>query len=207
MSFLYYDYSHTHCDSMTACNKFGESIMHMAARRSNFAVLEFLLAHGGSFCCVDDYGRIPLHDACWRLVPQFDVVAILMDQDPSLILASDRRGFAPLSYVQNEHWRDWCAYLYYQRDKYWPVKVGSRAHENVLLKGLAPSDDRCLSSSQSLHVADSSSSCCSCSSNTTDRVESLSDCSGDSGTKDRLKPARVLINSVEGSSSGGSALL
>jgi Ankyrin repeats (3 copies) len=55
--------------SMNACNRFGESILHMAARMGALEMVEFMVAATGSevggLCISDDYGRLPLHDACW----------------------------------------------------------------------------------------------------------------------------------------------
>ena len=62
---------------MTACNRFGESIVHMACRRADFEVVDFLLENIGDVWGVDDFGRTPLHDACWRPEPRFDIVTCL----------------------------------------------------------------------------------------------------------------------------------
>jgi Ankyrin repeats (3 copies) len=59
--------------SMNACNRFGESILHMAARMGALEMVEFMVAASisatgsevGGLCISDDYGRLPLHDACW----------------------------------------------------------------------------------------------------------------------------------------------
>jgi hypothetical protein len=47
--------------SMSACNRFSESIVHMACRRAELDVVQFILTHGGDVNIVDDYGRTPLH--------------------------------------------------------------------------------------------------------------------------------------------------
>lgn len=109
--------------SMNACNKYSESVVHMACRRADFRIIEFLLTHGGSAMIVDDYGRTPLHDACWRTEPAFDIVTLLLDQNKDLLCVTDARGALPLKYVVSEkHWLPWCAYLFHQRDKYWPKR-------------------------------------------------------------------------------------
>jgi hypothetical protein len=107
---------------MSACNRFSESIVHMACRRANLDVLYFILTHGGSISIVDDYGRTPLHDACWRAEPRFDIVTMIMDINRDLIRTRDARGATPLHYVRAEHWTQWCAFLYHQRERYWPAK-------------------------------------------------------------------------------------
>ena len=104
---------------MTACNRFGESIVHMACRRSDFEVVDFLLSEIEEVWVVDDFGRTPLHDACWRPEPRFDIVTCLLDKNLDLIRSTDVRGANPLNYVRQEHWIQWCAYLFHQKDKYW----------------------------------------------------------------------------------------
>jgi ankyrin repeat protein len=52
--------------SMQCCNKFGESVLHMACRRGFSDVVSFLLDEAKvSLRVKDDYGRTPFHDACW----------------------------------------------------------------------------------------------------------------------------------------------
>ncbi|KAJ1429442.1 hypothetical protein B484DRAFT_348119 [Ochromonadaceae sp. CCMP2298] len=108
---------------MSACNRFSESIVHMACRRADHDVLDFILTHGGSISIVDDYGRTPLHDACWRAEPRFDIVTMILDINRDLIRYRDARGATPLHYVRPDHWTQWCAYLYHQRERYWPLKM------------------------------------------------------------------------------------
>lgn len=107
---------------MNACNKFGESVVHMACRRSSFEVVDFIMRNGGNQWFVDDFGRTPLHDACWRSEPRFDIVTLILDVCPRLLLVQDVRGSQALHYVRDEHWTQWCAYFFHQRDKYWPMK-------------------------------------------------------------------------------------
>lgn len=110
--------------SMAACNKYGESILHMACRRSDFVVLQFLLASGASIGVSDDFGRTPLHDACWTTEPCFEVVQCLLDREPELLFAKDLRGSSPLQYVRQEHWAWWCAFFDYKKEAYWPTSGG-----------------------------------------------------------------------------------
>lgn len=110
---------HTSGKSMSACNKFSESIVHMACRRSDFKIIDFILKNGGSLNIIDDYGRTPLHDACWSTEPRFDVVTLLLDYNVNLLRVCDVRGSTPLNYVRQEHWLEWCAFIFYLREKYW----------------------------------------------------------------------------------------
>ena len=111
--------------SMSACNRFCESVVHMACRRAKSEVVEFMLRNGGSKWLVDDFGRTPLHDACWRPEPHFDIVTLLLDLDPDMLRVEDVRGSTPLKYVPEEHWIHWCAYLFHQKEKYWPKENAS----------------------------------------------------------------------------------
>jgi hypothetical protein len=108
---------------MTACNRFSESIVHMACRRASAEVVQYLIAHDAEIDIVDDYGRTPLHDACWRPEPRFDIVTLLLDANLDLLRYQDARGFIPLQYVREDHWLQWCAYLFNQIEKYWAPRV------------------------------------------------------------------------------------
>eukprot|EP01035_Chromulina_nebulosa_P020582 gene20582-26689_t len=107
--------------SMSACNRYSESIVHLACRRADPAVVDFMLKNGGDYYITDDFGRTPLHDACWRLDPRFDIVTMLLDNDLTLLRLADIRGSIPLCYVRQEHWAKWCAYFFHQKEKYWAV--------------------------------------------------------------------------------------
>jgi hypothetical protein len=109
--------------SMMACNKYNESILHTACRRGTREMVAFMLENGANPSISDDFGRTPLHDACWRLDPHFDIVTMLLDNELSLLYMLDVRGASPLSYVRREHWLEWCAYLVHHRERYWPVSA------------------------------------------------------------------------------------
>lgn len=106
-----------------ACNKFGESVVHVVCRRGNHTMLQLLLEAGCSVQVCDDFGRTPLHDACWTSEPNFELVSILLDQDPWLLSLKDRRGTTPLGYIKyDSHCRLWREYLIEVADKYWPAR-------------------------------------------------------------------------------------
>lgn len=108
---------------MNACNKHSESVLHMAARRSNYETVKFILENGGDLSIVDDYGRTPMHDACWRNGVSFDVITLLLNRDLDLLRTADVRGACPLSYVREEFWMHWCAYFFNQKEKYWNYTI------------------------------------------------------------------------------------
>jgi Ankyrin repeats (3 copies) len=97
---------------LQCCNKFGESIVHMACRQSSAQVLEFLIREAGvtvRVCC--DSGRTPLHDACWTSSPDFDIIALLLTECPDFLRVKDKRGFSPLAYVPHAQWNRWGQFL------------------------------------------------------------------------------------------------
>lgn len=111
---------HARGRTMDACNKFGESILHCACRRSHLPTIAFLLAAGARLTVSDDFGRTPLHDTCWTAdKPCFEVVRMLLDRDLGLLRVSDRRGSTPLAYVRRDHWGWWCAFFEHQKETYW----------------------------------------------------------------------------------------
>ena len=105
--------------SMNACNQFGESLLHMACRRGDVEVVRVLVKEFQVRVDVrDDYGRTPLHDACWTTTPNFEVMDILIDAvDPMLLLAEDVRGHTPFDYARREHWELWLRFLKERKER------------------------------------------------------------------------------------------
>jgi hypothetical protein len=104
--------------SLQCCNRFGESLMHMACRRGFNDVVHFLVLEANCTLYVrDDYGRTAMHDAAWSPLPNFDLMQFLIEQTPELLLQSDVRGHTPFSYVRKEHWEEWIAFLQKFRGK------------------------------------------------------------------------------------------
>jgi hypothetical protein len=112
-----------HCGlSPNACNKFGESIVHSVCRRGDVDALQTLLAGECSLQVSDDYGRTPLHDACWQSDnPCFDTVRRILEPDKNLICLKDIRGATPLSYVKKESHAQWIDFLMSEFDRFWPA--------------------------------------------------------------------------------------
>ena len=98
--------------SLQCCNRFGESLLHMACRRGLAEIVRFLVREAGvSLLVRDDFGRTALHDAFWTPKPQFALVQFIVEEEPALLSVRDVRGFAPLHYVRKEHWREWCDFF------------------------------------------------------------------------------------------------
>ena len=103
---------HEQGKSLNICNRFGESLLHLACRKQLVPVVDFLLneANVPAQVC-DDYGRTPMHDACWTPEPNFEVVDLILAKCPDLLLIKDKRGHTPLFYARREHWGNWLRHL------------------------------------------------------------------------------------------------
>lgn len=105
--------------SLNACNKHGESIIHLACRRGLLEVLDQLVRAGAGVSVCDDLGRTPMHDACWTPEPCFELVSYLLSIDANLLRTLDVRGASPLQYIRPEHRGLWCAFLDYLKETHW----------------------------------------------------------------------------------------
>lgn len=97
--------------SPNACNQHGESLLHMAARHGKADLFNIMLAYDVDLAQCDDYGRTPLHDACWASNPSFDIAKSLIQCHPDLLFLFDARGSLPLSYVTKPLWAEWNSFL------------------------------------------------------------------------------------------------
>jgi ankyrin repeat protein len=107
-----------------ACNKFGESILHIACHRGHTALVKYMLEDMkiNVQSVRDDYQRTALHDACWTTEPAFDVVDILLDVAPEHVLLKDARGFLPFDYVRKQDHGKWLRFLWERKHKLRPTK-------------------------------------------------------------------------------------
>ena len=93
-------------------NKHGESILHLACRKAFVEVADFLINEAQvPLWVMDDFGRNPCHDACWTVEPNFQLMDLIIEKCPDLLLISDARGHTPLAYVRHSHWEQWIDYL------------------------------------------------------------------------------------------------
>jgi hypothetical protein len=111
--------------SPNPCNRFGESLVHNICRRGNHEMLDIFIRNGCTLQFADDYGRTPLHDACWAAEPAFDIFQTIMKHDARLVHMIDARGHLPLNYVRKEHWGEWIEFLEANKDIYWPPRSSS----------------------------------------------------------------------------------
>jgi hypothetical protein len=107
---------HASGKTLQCSNRFGESLLHMACRRGYTDVVRFLIEEADVTLRVkDDFGRTPLHDACWSANPNFDLMELIIEHDPDLLLIEDVRGHSPFSYARKSHWKDWSRFLTVRR--------------------------------------------------------------------------------------------
>ena len=110
--------------NMTCCNRFGESIIHTACRHSQTKVVRFLIEEAKvTLRVVDDFGRNPCHDAAWQANPNMELVQLLVNHEPDLLLISDKRGFTPLQGIRKEWWPAWVKLLQTNRANILPKKL------------------------------------------------------------------------------------
>ena len=106
--------------SPNACNQHGESLLHMVCRHGKTDLFRILVAYDVDIQQTDDYGRTPMHDACWASKPSFEIAKCLMERDPSLLFLFDARGSLPLSYVTKSLWGEWNYFMEQIFDKIFP---------------------------------------------------------------------------------------
>jgi Ankyrin repeats (3 copies) len=115
-------------DAVDCFNRFGESLLNLACRRGFIDIVDFLIHQVGlSVRTRDDGGRTPLHDACWNAEPLLDICTWLVQQDASLLLVRDKRGYTAFEYARKSDWHIWRKFLYDNR--------------RALLQGLAQKPD------------------------------------------------------------------
>jgi len=103
---------HSSGRSLSCCNRFGESILHMACRRGFTSIVKFLVEETGvSVRITDDCGRTPLHDALWNRDCKFEIFNILVKIDPALLFVSDKRGHTPFAYARKDKWDNWIRHI------------------------------------------------------------------------------------------------
>eukprot|EP00545_Synedropsis_sp_CCMP1620_P005981 CAMPEP_0119012706 /NCGR_PEP_ID=MMETSP1176-20130426/7312_1 /TAXON_ID=265551 /ORGANISM="Synedropsis recta cf, Strain CCMP1620" /LENGTH=232 /DNA_ID=CAMNT_0006965717 /DNA_START=316 /DNA_END=1014 /DNA_ORIENTATION=+ len=116
--------------SVDCCNRFGESLLHLACRRGFVELGEFLLQEAKLNVRIsEDMGRNPFHDICWNPTVQIELALLLLERDPTLLLIGDKRGHTPFDYARPQDWPEWRAFLYEHRDMFEPLQGDSATRE------------------------------------------------------------------------------
>lgn len=116
---------HANGRPLKCSNRFGESLLHLACRRSFVEVAKFLIQEANVPVRIrDDYGRTILHDAAWACEPNFELIQLILEQCPDLIYLKDQRGHTPLSYARKSHWAAWNKFLESRSDLLAPTPDG-----------------------------------------------------------------------------------
>jgi hypothetical protein len=113
-------------EQILACNRYGESTLHFAARHSHHEAAQLIFKNEENPILIDDYGRSPLVDAMWAISPSFVIIEKLLDYSTELLQLTDVRGFTALNYVRKEHIFKFCLFFYSRREKYWPLQNNDR---------------------------------------------------------------------------------
>jgi hypothetical protein len=108
---------------VNCCNRFNESLLHLACRRGYTDIVRYLLEDAKVNIHIrDDYHRTPVHDACWTIEPNFDLVDLLLRIAPEHFLLEDKRGFTPFDYIRPEHTGKWLRFIWERKDLMRPLK-------------------------------------------------------------------------------------
>mmetsp|Transcript_16766 Transcript_16766/g.34612 ORF Transcript_16766/g.34612 Transcript_16766/m.34612 type:complete len:526 (-) Transcript_16766:131-1708(-) len=110
-------------DALDCFNRFGEGLLNCTCRRGFNESVAFLLSDDVNLNVRvrDDFGRTPLHDACWNPEPLFDICTKLMRKDPSLFFITDKRGYTPFQYARKTDWPMWRQFLFERRELLAPL--------------------------------------------------------------------------------------
>ena len=118
--------------SPNACTAHGESLVHTVCRHGNTDHFRVLLELGVDVRQTDDYGRTPMHDACWAAEPSFEIARELLKQDPYVLFIYDDHGSVPLSYCCKPNSTIWNNFLVSIMDELFPTTNPEKARVPLL---------------------------------------------------------------------------
>mmetsp|Transcript_16392 Transcript_16392/g.24798 ORF Transcript_16392/g.24798 Transcript_16392/m.24798 type:complete len:285 (+) Transcript_16392:184-1038(+) len=108
---------------LDCCNRFGESLLHMACRRGFVDIGKFLLNEADlTVRITDDCGRNPFHDICWNPKIEVELATEVLRRDPTLLLVGDKRGHTPFDYSRRQDWSVWRHLLLEKRELLKPLQ-------------------------------------------------------------------------------------
>jgi Ankyrin repeats (3 copies)/GAF domain len=112
-------------DALDCYNRFGEGLLTLACRRGFRDMVQFFMSEEVDLPVRvrDDYGRTPVHDACWNPAPLLEICEWIMEKDPSLFLLADKRGFTAFQYARQSDWQIWRQFLFDHADLLRPFVI------------------------------------------------------------------------------------
>jgi hypothetical protein len=127
--------------SLNCCNRFGESLLHIACRRGFVEIVRLILDQPKACIRIsDDCGRNPLHDLCWNPSPQLQLCKWLLEREPSLFFLRDKRGFTPFDYARQEHWTIWKNFVLENQEQFKKLESDSYSILHRSSLGAGPSN-------------------------------------------------------------------
>lgn len=143
----------------------GESLVHLLCRYcSDPEVLSvFLRKSESNISVVDNFGRTPLHYICWRDVPNFKMIDVLIKKRSTLKMfaTTDIHGSCPLSYVPRDDWNYYNVFINLRKDIWFkPKKMKSgkrsrginKASVSTIISGKIPDLDETDNSTENKEV-------------------------------------------------------
>lgn len=101
-------------------NQFGDSILNTVCRRGHEDLFSVMIDCDASVLTSDQFGRTPLHFACWSSKVNFTMVEKILSFDVNILRAKDKVGKTPLDYISVDKWDVWNQFLNSKKDVYWP---------------------------------------------------------------------------------------
>ena len=93
-------------------NLFGESLLHLACRWGLTDMVRYLVDTANLPLNVrNSWGRTPLHEACMSIHPNFEVIELILERAPELILFLDNRGHNAFTCIREVHWEAYIQFL------------------------------------------------------------------------------------------------
>lgn len=106
-------------------NYFGKTMAHVVCRSGTSEMLKLMIEFGCDVRVVDGNGQSPLHYACCRDQPCFEIVELLLKEDDRLFHIIDNNQQTPLDCVPNDNWIQWNYFLKSIKDDIWPHRCDS----------------------------------------------------------------------------------
>lgn len=110
--------------SNNPCNYNGtNTLVHYICQVGTYSMLYLLIEYGCDIRITNSNdGRTPLHYACMRNIPCFDIIELIMKIDIRLFHMTDRDNNIPLVLVPKHNWILYNQFLYKKKHMYWPTR-------------------------------------------------------------------------------------